>query len=183
MARASLPGAQINRHNRGGDHCDQDGIRQVTRAWHAGILSWQGAHASIPHMLTTTCLSQGMPWMPPGREFSKITSLLLPPGSHYQATFPSKAVDIGRYLPAVVISALSARVNLLPGPYSSYSVNSWPEYPSYSWPPPSGLANGRKLARAAAHPVSLAKLGPSTAKISAVFKISISFYSSSLSGG
>lgn len=55
---------------------------------------------------------------------------------HYQATFPSKAVDIGRYLPAVVIRALSARVNLLPGPYSSYSVNSWPEYPSYSWPPP-----------------------------------------------
>ena len=135
--KASLPGAQINRHNRGGDHCDQDGIRQVTRAWHAGILSWKGAHASIPHMLTTTCLSQGMPWMPPGRGIlgDNIASpALLAP--HYQATFPSKAVDIGRYLPAVVIRALSARVNLLPGPYSSYSVNSWPEYPSYSWPPP-----------------------------------------------
>ena len=130
-----LPGAPIG---------DQDGIGQVTRAWHAGI---QDAHASsIPHMLLTIAclLSLGMPWMPPGREFSKITSLLLPPGSHYQATFPSKAVDIGRY--------------------SSYSVNSWPEYPSYSWPPPSGLANGRKLARVLAHPVSLAKLGPSTAK-------------------
>ena len=99
-----LPGAPIG---------DQDGIGQVTRAWHAGI---QDAHASsIPHMLLTIAclLSLGMPWMPPGREFSKITSLLLPPGSHYQATFPSKAVDIGRYLPAVVISALSARVNLL----------------------------------------------------------------------
>ena len=150
-----LPGAPIG---------DQDGIGQVTRAWHAGI---QDAHAfSTSHMLLTIAclLSLGMPWMPPGREFSKITSLLLPPGSHYQATFPSKAVDIGRYLATVVISALSARVNLLPGPYSSYSVNSWPEYPSYSWPPPSGLANGRKLARALAHPVSLAKLGPSTAK-------------------
>ena len=164
MASASLPGARTNRHNRGGD---QDGMGQVTGARHAGIPSCQGSHASIPHMLqllTTACLSQGMPWMPPGREFSKITSLLLPPGSHYQATFPSKAVDIGRYLPAVVIRALSARVNLLPGPYSSYSVNSWPEYPSYSWRPPKWPTNGRKLARALAHPVSLAKLGPSTAK-------------------
>ena len=81
VAWASLPGARINRHYRGGDHCDQDGIRQVTRAWHAGIPSWQGAHASIPHMLlTTTCLSQGMPWMPPGRGIlgDNISS---PPGS------------------------------------------------------------------------------------------------------
>ena len=70
------PGARISRHTRGGD---QDGIRQVTRAWHAGIPSWQGAHASIPHMpLTTTCLSQGMPWMPPGRGIWEITSPLLP---------------------------------------------------------------------------------------------------------
>ena len=50
---------------------------QVTGARHAGIPSCQGAHASIPHMLqllTTACLSQGMPWMPPGREFWEITS-------------------------------------------------------------------------------------------------------------
>ena len=50
---------------------------QVTGARHAGIPSCQGSHASIPHMLqllTTACLSQGMPRMPPGREFWEITS-------------------------------------------------------------------------------------------------------------
>ena len=74
MASASLPGARTNRHNRGGD---QDGMGQVTGARHAGIPSCQGSHASIPHMLqllTTACLSQGMPRMPPGREFWEITS-------------------------------------------------------------------------------------------------------------
>ena len=74
VASASLPGARTNRHNRGGD---QDGMGQVTGARHAGIPSCQGSHASIPHMLqllTTACLSQGMPRMPPGREFWEITS-------------------------------------------------------------------------------------------------------------
>ena len=80
MASASLPGARTNRHNRGGD---QDGMGQVTGARHAGIPSCQGSHASIPHMLqllTTACLSQGMPWMPPGRGIlgDNISS---PPGS------------------------------------------------------------------------------------------------------
>ena len=64
-----LPGAPIG---------DQDGIGQVTRAWHAGI---QDAHASsIPHMLLTIAclLSLGMPWMPPGRGIWEITSPLMP---------------------------------------------------------------------------------------------------------